>query len=835
MYEEKIKGEITLKELFEFFFKKGVYAIYISTTLKITNCSDKNELMSMCKSKKISNIKKLVCYKNIMNMIFKYIDFPKLKYLCVGYINLKFLPPTLINLECLRCSSNKIKEIPSTYTKLKFLNCENNKIREIPPTLTNLKVIYCGSNPIENLPNTLINLKYVSINDNKEINFIFDNYKNKFQRIYANASSAITANARSEILTSSMSIYTLEILDLPNLREIPNITTLTELNIKHPGPLKIHNTMTNLKKLNLDVAEIHIPDNVKQNINKLLLHQNLDVCLFINLKSLTIFQINNFILPETLINLEYLDCNFSDYVKIPDTYTKLKTLIIYNTLANEIPDTLINLEEIFLSSTVKKLPHTLTKLKKLDMMNSGNRLKEIPSTMTELIYLNCQMSQVQYLPDTLINCEVLCINSTNIREIPETYTKLKHINCRRSGVSKIPEKIKYLNYLSCSTIENFYAVVPNIRKANFNRIKNLFISKKLIDNAEELHFSKVKNIYELLGKAQKNEEELGCVLGKAQTNTANKICDSQTNTANKICDSQTDTSNKICGSRKYGFRNALYVDIEEIYSRKKHKLKNVLYLKTLNVQFNKNLNKNLYILTKYIDKQFINLTELCLSNTNVFNDRDRLGNPNLFTFDAPNLMILSINNTKIRNINQIVKNYNNLDTLNCFKCSIEELPSPELVPKLRVLDCSNTRISHIPQYLELTKLDCQSSKVISISYLPNLKELNCQRTRLRQLPYLPNLTILDIFDTLINYFIGKKRIKTIYINENKKFIISPDIFSDEVYNKNYKIICNMQLKFKNNLIKKKIKSSIFICAYDPKYIIGHNIKMQIKKIFHRTI
>jgi hypothetical protein len=821
MFKEDIKGEITLKELFEHFFKKGVYAIYISTSLKITNCPDKNELMSMCKSKKISNIKKLVCYKNIMNIIFKYIDFPKLKYLCVGYINLKFLPPTLINLEYLRCPSNKIKEIPSTYTKLKFLNCENNKIREIPSTLTNLKVIYCGSNPIENLPNTLINLKYVSINDNKEINFIFDNYKNKFQRINAtnatnaksesSASLAITANASSASLTSSMSIYTLEILDLPNLREIPNITTLTELNINHPGPLKIHNTMTNLKKLNLDVADIHIPDNIKQNINKLLLHQNLDVRSFVNLKSLTIFQINNFILPETLINLEYLDCDFSDYVKIPETYTKLKTLIIYNTLANEIPDTLINLEEIFLSSTVKKLPNTLTKLKKLDMMNSGNRLKEIPSTMTELIYLNCQVSQVQYLPDTLINCEVLCINNTNIREIPETYTKLKHINCRRSGVSKIPDNIKYLNYLSCSTVENFYAVVPNIRKANFNRIKNLFISKKLIDNAEQLHFGQVENIYELLGKAQNN-------------------------TTNKICDSQTNTANKICGSRKYGFRTALYVDIEEIYSRKKPKLKNVLYLKTLNVQFNKNLNKSLYILTKYIiDKQFINLTELCLSHTNVFNDHDKSGNPNLFTFDAPNLKILHIDHTKIRNINQIVKNYNNLDTLHCFKCSIEELPSPELVPKLRVLDCSNTRISHIPQYLELTKLYCQSSKVISISHLPNLKELNCQRTRLRQLPYLPNITILDIFDTLINHFIGKKRIKTIYINENKKFIISPDIFSDEVYNKNYKIICNMQLKFKNNLIKKKIKSSIFICAYDPKYIIGHNNKMQIKKIFYGSM
>jgi hypothetical protein len=93
---------------------------------------------------------------------------------------------------------------------------------------------------------------------------------------------------------------------------------------------------------------------------------------------------------------------------------------------------------------------------------------------------------------------------------------------------------------------------------------------------------------------------------------------------------------------------------------------------------------------------------------------------------------------------------------------ISTLPSAEMLPNLKILDCSCSKISFIPEYPKLEDMSCiranlsiigdfpnlkvlyvQDNNITSIGNCPNLEILYCRRNILKELQYYPNLITLD--------------------------------------------------------------------------------------------
>jgi Leucine-rich repeat (LRR) protein len=143
-----------------------------------------------------------------------------------------------------------------------------------------------------------------------------------------------------------------------------------------------------------------------------------------------------------------------------------------------------------------------------------------------------------------------------------------------------------------------------------------------------------------------------------------------------------------------------------------------------------------------------------------------------------------------------------------------------------LLCCENVKI--VPKELiNLDTLYCDKTQIKKIpKTLINLKELYCQNTQIRkifktliklQALYCNNSQIKKIPKTLIN-------LKELYCNND--VLISPQTYITEPNNKYYLTFTRCQARYKLKLRLKNLKF-----AYHPKYIIGHNTKKQLAKLF----
>jgi len=120
---------------------------------------------------------------------------------------------------------------------------------------------------------------------------------------------------------------------------------------------------------------------------------------------------------KNLSNIKYLNFNKNNYVKDLNFCEQLLYLYCENTNINEIPETLNYLEELNCNSceNLIKIPK-IKILKKLNCENTN--INKIPKVLDCLVELNCHKCQ-------------------NLIKIPEIET-LKILNCKKTKISKIP-------------------------------------------------------------------------------------------------------------------------------------------------------------------------------------------------------------------------------------------------------------------------------------------------------------------------------------------------------------------------------------------------------------
>ena len=142
--------------------KYNVFSKYLESHKKIRNAM--HIVLSMKDIVKYMDYPNIQYYVKIMlpryNLLLEDINYNKIKK--VEYIDGFIIPPSLINLTYLNCSSTFIKIIPESLINLIYLNCSRTLINTIPTTLVNLEYLDCSSTSISVIPDTLIRLEYLN-------------------------------------------------------------------------------------------------------------------------------------------------------------------------------------------------------------------------------------------------------------------------------------------------------------------------------------------------------------------------------------------------------------------------------------------------------------------------------------------------------------------------------------------------------------------------------------------------------------------------------------------------------------------------------------------------
>jgi Leucine-rich repeat (LRR) protein len=155
------------------------------------------------------------------------------------------------------------------------------------------------------------------------------------------------------------------------------------------------------------------------------------------------------------------------------------------------------------------------------------------------------------------------------------------------------------------------------------------------------------------------------------------------------------------------------------------------------------------------------------------------------------------------------KKYNtNTTFIYCCK-NVKKIPKiPKTLINLKYLYCHESQIRKIPKTLiNLKNLYCENTNVKKIpKTLINLKSLYCVNTKIKFIP-----------ETI--KYLG-------FLSCNKDVLVSPQIYIKDPNNKKYLTFTRCQVRYKLKLRLRKLKF-----AYDPKYIIGHNAKLQLERLF----
>ena len=191
-----------------------------------------------------------------------------------------------------------------------------------------------------------------------------------------------------------------------------------------------------------------------------------------------------------------------------------------------------------------------------------------------------------------------------------------------------------------------------------------------------------------------------------------------------------------------------------------------------------------------------------------------------------NLEKLTFQNSQIK---KIPKTLINLNHVNCDNTQIKKIPNTLI--KLKLLYCDNTQIKKIPNtLLNLEKLSCQNSQIRKIpKTLINLNEVYCYLSCIKKIPEtLINLNEVYCQETKIKFIPEINKI--LIIGCDNDVLISPQTFISEINNKRYLTFTRCQARYRLKYIKAAIFNKLKF-AYDPKYIIGHNAKKQLERIF----
>ena len=261
----------------------------------------------------------------------------------------------------------------------------------------------------------------------------------------------------------------------PNLRNIDcnNKINYLELNGNFDGLFQIYNAYS------IDVLKFC---NSVIN-NSYFSHNNIFKCIYENViynneeEALKVFTNSKFI----NCNINYLYINKD--VEIEGNFDNVKKLRIYNQNIKEIPYHFINLKELYLFDCINLnyLSDNLTNLEKLHIYNCTN-LKDIPSNLTNLKYLYIKNSDINSIPNSLINLTHLnLLNCGKIISIPKSLINLNILYIYKCNkLVSLPNNFIHLKELNAKNIEVpkiYYNFIDNLYCKKLEVLKNNLISK----------------------------------------------------------------------------------------------------------------------------------------------------------------------------------------------------------------------------------------------------------------------------------------------------------------------------------------------------------------------
>ena len=132
--------------------------------------------------------------------------------------------------------------------------------------------------------------------------------------------------------------------------------------------------------------------------------------------------------------------------------------------------------------TVCYIPNTLINLKHINC--EYTKIKNIPKEFTNLIILNCKHSNITNLPNTLIKLEDINCNNTVIKEIPAEFINLKRLYICHTDITNIPneliklEKLFFL-YTNISTIPKKLINLTNLCVGARRNVATIVRQKKI--------------------------------------------------------------------------------------------------------------------------------------------------------------------------------------------------------------------------------------------------------------------------------------------------------------------------------------------------------------------
>ena len=144
-----------------------------------------------------------------------------------------------------------------------------------------------------------------------------------------------------------------------------------------------------------------------------------------------------------------------------------------------MPDTLINLNILDCSITrVNKIPNTYLKLERLSCANSN--VKMIPECFINLIYLNCNFTYVNSISPNFLNLKILKVKYTNKIKLSYKYTKLIQLEINTNNYyNSTCQNYLAINFL----LTHFKTKFKNVSKFKFINKQSLNIySSMLLDS-----------------------------------------------------------------------------------------------------------------------------------------------------------------------------------------------------------------------------------------------------------------------------------------------------------------------------------------------------------------
>jgi hypothetical protein len=126
--------------------------------------------------------------------------------------------------------------------------------------------------------------------------------------------------------------------------------------------------------------------------------------------------------------------------------------------------------------------------------------------------------------------------------------------------------------------------------------------------------------------------------------------------------------------------------------------------------------------------------------------------------------LLNLSDLNLETLPGCLSRLSHLTELNIQKNKLLSIPD---MPEIKILRCSQNRLTHIQTFQNLQILDCSQNELTLIEDQPKLETLSAQKNALMEIPNFKNLKILDASSNFLTSLPILKKLKILSVHNNK--------------------------------------------------------------------